>query len=210
MVTTRVRSGPQFNRDLRKEMGDEAGDVYYTLQRETHSAFTKWYMLARLGPHNDLGEKTSFVFVHTAVRAMWASLVLDISRLTDPGQTRGNRNASLFALPNYLDEPEKTEVFRLAEKARQEAEPIRGWRNKRFAHYDIDVALSSQVTPLDDVSLNDVESVLNSIATTITTFQKRKTGKDVVIHWVDSETETSVNDLTFYLLEGIPSGRSTQ
>ena len=118
------QTGMQVRNHYKKLMGNEAGEVFITLRNETISAHEEWHVMKELSQHQVLLSATEVAFFQIAVRSMWASLVLDVSRLTDLEKVGGHENASLFTLPKYLCGTDKRIIQNLATSARTRAEPL--------------------------------------------------------------------------------------
>ena len=200
-----LRTGEQVRNHYKKLMGDEAGEVFIILRNETISAHEAWHVMKELSQHQQLLSDTllsdtEVAFFQIAVRSMWASLVLDVSRLTDPKKVSGHVNASLFTLPTYLCGNNKTIIQNLATSAQTRAEPLRDWRNKRFAHLDKNVALNNHLNPLKDIHLIQVEFVLDAIDKTLDKFHSFYSNKK--LHWLPTESEHTVKYLMEYIKYG--------
>lgn len=190
-------TGKQVRDYYKQFMGDEAGEVFVTLRNEGISAHEEWYVLKELSQHQELLSATEVAFFQIAVRAMWSSLVLNISRLTDKEKTGRHENASLFALPTYLCGDKRKIICNLATSARTRAEPLRKWRDKRFAHLDKKVALANH---LKDIHLIEVESVLNAVDRTLDKFHSFYLDQE--LSWLPEESEHTVNNLMEYIKFG--------
>ena len=195
-----LHTGEQVRNHYKNLMGDEAGDVFITLRNETISAHEEWHVMNELGQYQELLSDTEVAFFQIAVRSMWSSLVLEISRLTDPEEVGGHENASLFALPAYLCANNKAPIQNLATSARIRAEPFREWRNKRFAHLDKNVALDKYLHPLKNLHLVQVKFVLDAIATTLDKFHSFYSSQQLI--WLPEESEHTVKYLMEYIKHG--------
>ena len=201
-----LHTGEQVRNHYKKLMGDEAGEVFITLRNETISAHEEWHVLKELSQHQELLSATEVAFFQIAVRSMWASLVLDVSRLTDPEKTSGHENASLFTLPTYLCGNDRKVIENLANLAQMRAEPLRDWRNKRFAHLDKNVALDNHLNPLKGIHLIHIESVLDAIDRTLDRFHSFHSVQE--LHWLPEESKHTVKHLMKYIKFGTQANTS--
>jgi hypothetical protein len=192
-----LNTGMQVRNHYKKLMGDEAGEVFITLRNEAISAHEEWHVIKELSQHQELLSATDVTFFQIAVRSMWTSLVLDVSRLTDPEKAGGHENASLCTLPTYLCGDNRTVIKNLATSAQTRAEPLREWRNKRFAHLDKKVALYKHLKPLEDIHLIQVELVLNAVDRTLDKFHSFYSDQE--LRWLPEESEHSVKNLMKYI-----------
>ena len=195
-----LQTGMQVKNHYKKLMGDEAGEVFVTLRNETISAHEEWHVMKELSQHQQLLSDTEVAFFQIAVRSMWASLVLNVSRLTDPKKGRGYENASLFTLPTYLCGNNRKIIQNLATSARTRAKPLRDWRNKRFAHLDKKVALDNHLNPLKDIHLIQVEFVLDAVDRTLNKFHSFYSDQE--LRWLPEESEHTVKYLMDYIRYG--------
>ena len=195
-----LHTGMQVRNHYKKLMGDEAGEVFVTLRNETISAHEEWHVMKELSQHQQLLSDTEVAFFQIAVRSMWTSLVLDVSRLTDPVKVGGHENASLFTLPVYLCGTDKTIIQDLATIARTRSEPLREWRNKRFAHLDKNVALDNHLNPLKVIHLIQVEFVLDAVDRTLDKFHSFYSDQE--LRWLPEESEHTVKNLMEYIRYG--------
>lgn len=201
MVNLLHNTRKQVRAHYKKLMGDEAGEVFITLRNETISAHEEWHVMKELSLHQQLLSDTEVAFFQIAVRSMWASLVLDVSRLTDLEKTGRYENASLFTLPTYLCGDNRKIIKNLADLARKRAEPLRDWRNKRFAHLDKNVALANHLNPLKkSIHLIEVEFVLDAVDRTLEKFHSFYSDKELT--WLPEESEHTVKYLMEYIKYG--------
>ena len=195
-----LQTDVQVRNHFKKLMDKEAGEVFVTLRNETISAHEEWHMLRELSQHQELLSATEVAFFQIAVRSMWTSLILNVSRLTDPKKTGRNENASLFTLPTYLCGDNRTIINNLATIARRRAELLREWRNKRLAHLDKNVALEIHLNPLKNIHLIQVEFVLTPIEKTLAKFHSFYSDQELL--WLPEESEHAVKFLMEYIRLG--------
>ena len=195
-----LHAGEQVRNHYKKLMGDEVGEVFIILRNETISAHEEWHVMKELSQHQELLSATEVAFFQIAVRSMWASLVLDVSRMTDLQKVGGHENASLFTLPTYLCGNNRTIIQNLATSARTRAERLREWRNKRFAHLDKNVALDNHLNPLREIHLIEVEFVLDAVDKTLNKFHSFFLDQE--LRWLPEESEHTVKNLMEYIKYG--------
>ena len=197
---TLLQTGTQVRDHYKNLMGKEAGDVFVTLRLETISAHEEWHVLKELSQHQELLSATEAAFFQIAVRSMWTSLILNVSRLTDPEKTGRNENASLFTLPTYLCGDKRKIIQNFATSAQIRAKPLREWRNKRFAHLDKKVALANHFNSLKDIHLIQVESVFAAVDKTLDRFHSYYSQQE--LKWLPEESEHTVKFLMEYIRHG--------
>ena len=162
------------------QLGSDVGDEYYRLyvyQLEARVRFKEYRVLF---------DDKSNVYVLNAIGGrifrdiqsiMQDSLILHITRLTDPPETGPFRNLSLRMLMQRLKEDQnipRPERFRdqewmddlneLVTKAEGRAEYARRHRNERIAHLDYDTIMGHKSDePLKPLNLDEVDQALKSI-----------------------------------------------
>jgi hypothetical protein len=102
-----------------------------------------------------------FSLVRIALRDL---IFLSFARLTDPPQTSGRANLCFeqvvrFARGNGLVNL-ATEIAPQVDSIRQQAEPIRRWRNERLAHLDLKAALGPVEVALPEISGDQLDSLM--------------------------------------------------
>ncbi len=92
--------------------------------------------------------------------------LLHIARLTDPPKSMGKDNLTLLNLPDLVgDRNLKNKLIGLLALAEKETSYCRDWRNRRFAHYDLELALgASTAAELKGVTKENVKAGLKSLA----------------------------------------------
>ncbi len=113
------------------------------------------------------------VFTADIFRTFSESLILRIARLTDPATIGRNRNITIRALPQYLDNNKllREEVEDLIAEARNRAEFARKLRNKHLAHRDLLSAdypermnLFAEILPKSDAAIRSIHAVPSKVA----------------------------------------------
>lgn len=138
-----------------------------TKQELTHLHY-RWIMYVQLFGTNsyriDLINQTASNFL---VEFQWLvidSMVLALSKLTDPAQMRGNYNLSFTYLADEIEKSDTNgvvgELREILEELNTSVRHFREIRNKKIAHNDLAVALDSENSPLPGVSRADVKRAL--------------------------------------------------
>jgi HEPN superfamily AbiU2-like protein len=99
---------------------------------------------------------------------MWDEVLLHLARLVDPPMSLGRAdktNLTLQALPTAIrDSAPALKVYPLVEEARSRCAFAKDWRDRRYAHHDLELALRNPGTvPLARAERTDVEAALESI-----------------------------------------------
>jgi AbiU2 len=91
--------------------------------------------------------------------------MLHIARLTDPQKTAGKENLSLRNLPDLVSNTDlKQELTALLDLAMIKTNFCRDWRNRRFAHLDLALAIDDKAAPLEIADKDKVKDALKSFA----------------------------------------------
>src|SRR5690606_8952007 len=95
---------------------------------------------------------------------LWDSVLLGVSRMTDPPATGKNKNLTIQSLPPLItDLVLRAEVRSLCDKAVDSAEFAREHRNKRIAHQDHNYLSNRGSDPLSGISRALVEQMLAAL-----------------------------------------------
>src|SRR5687768_1382998 len=122
-------------------MGSELGSSFATLHRkliELHMVWQQYRQLFGSDPETvALLNRTAGLFFKIAQDEIWDSVLLGISRMTDPPETRGKKNLTINSLPILIGDPAlRQELEDLCAAALDQASFAREHRNKRIAHQD--------------------------------------------------------------------------
>lgn len=138
MVT---RSMDEVRADYISTMGQELGANFCELYRELVELHVLWQQYRQLfGDSTDtvqLLNRTAGLFFKIVQDELWDSVLLGVSRMTDPSSTGKKKNLTVLSLsPLITDSALRAEVQDLCTKAVTAAEFAREHRNKRIAHQD--------------------------------------------------------------------------
>lgn len=145
-------------------MGQELGASFYELYRKLVELHVLWQQCQLFGDDPDtvhLLNRTSGLFFKIVQEELWDSVLLGVSRMTDPPTTGKKKNLTIQSLPPLISNTElQGEVQNLCDKALVAAEFAREHRNKRIAHQDHDYLRSRNSDPLSGISRTLVEEML--------------------------------------------------
>lgn len=169
-------------------MGMELGSVYSQLWQEVAWIHRNWAHYKEL-----FGEKSSRIdllnevapsFFHTVQDALFETVLLHLTRLTDPPQSLGKSNLSLRQLDQLiLDEAVKLRVSGLISKAVDATAFARDWRNRKLAHRDLDLALGQPARPLAPASRISVKRALSAIVDVLNAVSEHYLDATTVFDW---------------------------
>ena len=151
-------------------MGESLGKQYTALHNEVVVLHLYWKEYLELFGTNqkriDRMNQSAPGFFRMLQTELFQTNILHIARLTDPPQTMGKDNLTLRNLPDLVsDKNLKNKLIGLLALTEQKTSFCRDWRNRRFAHYDLELALDeSNATELKTVTKESVNAGLNALA----------------------------------------------
>jgi hypothetical protein len=165
----------QTAEEIKKEhlqvLGPTLGPLFHELYNEVVWLHAKWLEYQKLYTHSakriDLLNNTAPFFFKVIQIVLWENVILHIARLTDPPQSPGKKelkkNLTLLRLPLVIREQTlQEEIKSLVDEATSKCRFTRDWRNRRYAHRDLDLALNRGVLALPKMNIQKVESVLEA------------------------------------------------
>lgn len=163
------RTAAQAKAENISVMGMELGSVYSQLWQEVAWIHRNWAhykeLFGETASRIDLLNEVAPSFFRTIQDALFETVLLHLTRLTDPARSLGKSNLSLRQLdPLILDEAVKLRVGDLVSRAVDATAFARDWRNRKLAHRDLDLALGQPAKPLAPASRIAVEEALCAIA----------------------------------------------
>lgn len=91
--------------------------------------------------------------------------VLHIARLTDPLKSAGRSNLTIRNLPELVtDSTLKNCLTELLKVVDDKATFCRDWRNRRFSHHDLDLAINEKAKSLEPGSKERITAALKAVA----------------------------------------------
>jgi hypothetical protein len=152
------------------KMGEILGKQYSALHNEVAILHLYWKEFLELfGTSEKRIERLNQAapgFFRMLQDELFQTNVLHIARLTDPPKSAGKTNLTLHNLPDLVsDKNLKNRLIGLLALAEKTTSFGRDWRNRRFAHYDLDLATDeNKATALETVSKDKVNTALRSLA----------------------------------------------
>lgn len=165
MVT---RSMGEVRADYISTMGQELGANFYELHRKLVELHILWQQYRQLfGETTDtvhLLNRTAGLFFKIVQDQLWDSVLLGVSRMTDPPGTGKYKNLTLQSLSPLITDPAlRAETQHLCAKAVAAAEFAREHRNKRIAHQDHNYFSNRNSNSLGGISRTAVENMLAAL-----------------------------------------------
>jgi len=163
-----TRSMDEIRAEYISSMGEELGASFYELYRKLVELHVLWQQYRQLfGDDTEtvhLLNRTAGLFFKIVQDELWDSVLLGVSRMTDPPATGKNKNLTIQSLPPLItDLVLRAEVQSLCDKALDSAEFAREHRNKRIAHQDHNYLSNRGSDPLSGISRALVEQMLAAL-----------------------------------------------
>ena len=120
-----------------KAMGDELGELFYLLKQQLFQQFVQWNEYVDAFGTNEeriaLLNKVAGGFARSVQDALWADVLLGLTRITDPPKSVGKDNLSIARIPDLLDGELKESVAELVKAAADATAFARDWRKPAFS-----------------------------------------------------------------------------
>lgn len=163
-----TRTSEEVRNGYVQSMGTELGANFFGLYRKLVELHIVWQQYRQLFGTDDetvrLLNRTAGLFFKVVQDELWDSVLLGVSRMTDPPDTGRNKNLTVLSLPPLIeDDVLRSEVEKLCETALTQTKFAREHRNKRIAHQDHDYLTDLSSNPLNGVSRALVEDMLESL-----------------------------------------------
>jgi AbiU2 len=152
------------------KMGEALGKQYSALHNEVAILHLYWKEFLELFGTNqkriDRLNQAAPGFFQMLQDELFQTNVLHLARLTDPPKSVGKDNLTLRNLPDLVtDKKLRDQLTALLDAAEKATSFCRDWRNRRFAHYALDLATNeSKATALETVNKDKVNAALRSLA----------------------------------------------
>jgi hypothetical protein len=114
--------------------------------------------------------------------------LLALARLIDRAETGTKQNLTLQRLPSLLNNHVELQAAVAADvdSAKSVCKAAVGWRNRRIAHRDLDVALSEEKAPLPEIPFDDINDALATIAKLLNRLEAHfNNGATVMYDWLE-------------------------
>lgn len=159
------------------KMGPELGELHDDLWNEVAWAHAKWQEYRRLYGTDEAtiailnaAAPTFFYFLNDI---LFDDVLLNLTRLTDPPEYRGQGRLTLQSLPPLVTDPAlRTKVEDLLAVVMTRTEFARDRRNRRIVHRDLRTLRGSHPTPLAGASRQNVEDALAAVRKLMNTIEQ--------------------------------------
>jgi hypothetical protein len=163
-----VMTGEELEKRNIEKMGEGLGRQYSMLNQEVTLLHLYWNEYAELFGKNpkriDRLNQSAPGFFRMLQDELLLTNVLHIARLTDPPKSAGKTNLTIHNLPDLVDASLKDRLTELLKVVDEKAAFCRDWRNRRFGHHDLDLAINEKAKPLEQGSREEITAALKAIA----------------------------------------------
>ncbi len=159
-------------------MGEALGKQYTVLFHELTALHLYWKEFLELFGTNDKRierlNRAASGFFRMLQEQQFETNMLHMARLTDSPRSVGKDNLTILNLPNLVtDQGLKQELVSLVEEAKQKTKFCRDWRNRRFAHHDLLLAVQDgKAAPLQAASKDRVGAALAALGDVLNAIER--------------------------------------
>ena len=151
------------------KMGEALGKQYSALHQEVTILHLYWKEYTELFGTNqkriDRLNQSASGFFRMLQDELLLTNVLHIARLTDPLRSAGKSNLTVRNLPELVaDATLKDRLAELLNIVDNKSAFCRDWRNRRFSHHDLDLAINEKAKPLEQANREQITVALKAIA----------------------------------------------
>lgn len=145
-------------------LGEALGKQYTALNTEVTLLHLYWKEYLELfGTNQKRVERMNQAapgFFRMLQSELFQTNILHLARMTDPPKSAGKENLTLRNLPDLMsDKNLKNRLIGLLALAEQKTEFCRDWRNRRFAHFDLELTLDEKrATALAEVNKDKMKA----------------------------------------------------
>lgn len=163
-----IRNPDEVRESYVSAMGKDFGHAFYRLNCKLTELHLVWVQYRRLFGTDEetvnLLNRCGGLFFRVVQDELLDSVLLGISRMTDPPATGKRKNLTIQSLPELVPNTTvKLEAERLVDIAVLGASFAREHRNKRIAHQDHGYTMEQTVVQLPGVSREKIEEMLSHL-----------------------------------------------
>jgi len=159
-------------------MGEPLGKQYTMLFREVTALYLYWKEFLELFGTNDKRidrlNRSAPGFFRMLQEQQFETNMMHLARLTDSPRSAGKDNLTLMNLPNLVtDSSLSARLVTLIEDTKNKTAFAREWRNRRFAHYDLLLAIEDgKALPLPSAEKESVNAALAALADVLNAIER--------------------------------------
>ena len=186
-------------------MGAELGELFFLLKQQLFQQFIQWNEYVDAFGTNEqcieLFNKVAGGFARSVQDALWADVLLGLTRITDPPKSVGKDNLSVARVPDLLDGDLQGSIAQQVKAASDSTAFARDWRNRYLAHRDLSHAMDPSASPLEPASRTHVNDALESIVTVMNNVESAY--EDSTTFYSEARYSNGVVGLLYTLDDGV-------
>ena len=188
-----------------ESMGRELGELFYLLKQDISQLYVQWNEYVDAFGTNEnrinLLNRAAGGFARSVQDALWTDVLLGLTRLTDPPKSVGKDNLTVTRIPSLLKDGHRESVQQLVNAAVESTGFARDWRNRYFAHRDLQHAIDSNAVPLEAASRLKVRQALEAIVAVMNSVEAHL--EDSTTFYSEARHLNGVLSLLYVLDDGI-------
>jgi hypothetical protein len=158
-------------------MGEDLGKQHTALMHEVTALHLYWKEFLELFGTNDKRidrlNRSAPGFFAMLQEQQFETNMMHIARITDSRQSVGKENLTISNLPDLVDATLQAELTTLVDAAKNKCKFAREWRNRRFAHHDLSLAIKDRkALPLQAATKDNVNAALAAIADVLNAIER--------------------------------------
>lgn len=148
--------------------GNDLGRAYYYLYSQISFLKIKWEEYKNIYHVNadqiEYLNKFAPFYFSLNQKILFNDILLHITKLTDKKSTCGKDNLSLLKLKSFFKvKPDNILIVQTIDDAMQKSSILIDWRNKYLAHFDFYVLTNQNNNILNEISIDEIENIINSV-----------------------------------------------
>ena len=156
-----------LDKEMQEHLPQELSSQFLPLFKDIFWLGMKWHEYTTL-----FGEESNFELLHRTASylfqiiddTMWDDMILHLSRLVGPKKSMGKENLTIRRMPELIqDLVLRNEIQGLVDSCQLHCTFVTDHRNKRLAHYDLEVATQNMEARLTGVSRVKMRRAVESL-----------------------------------------------
>ena len=164
-----TQTAEEIKKNMTDTLGDKFGSFLYVIYNEINWLSFKWSEYCQLfaieETRIELLNKSAPSFFFLVQKTLIDSIILEITKLTDPIESCNKKNITLKAIPNYIDdEIFKNEIQNEIDNLTNKIQFLRNKRNQMISHMDFEYYLGpKKATTTELVTKNEIDTAIKNL-----------------------------------------------
>ena len=156
-----------LDQEMQERLPADLSSQFRPLFKDIFWLGMKWREYATL-----FGDESNFELLHRTASylfqiiddTMWDDMILHLSRLFGPAKSMGKANLTVRRIPDLIQDASlRSEIQDLVDSCQAHCAFVADHRNKRLAHYDLEVATQNLEASLTGVSRMEMRRAVESL-----------------------------------------------